>query len=164
MQLYATSISRSIVKRVRVYIIAHARYCPLPVISRTPKSAIRLSTPRWVTFAIVGTIVADTTGRDNAFVPSVDAPAEGGTSFRKPLSSVADLASRTSRIDRSRYGDAGDLVRIVVDEPHRCGLGGSHGRTGLAHALLGSIASQVHRDRRVPTLATAPSDPGSERP
>jgi nucleotide-binding universal stress UspA family protein len=47
----------------------------------------------------------------------------------------------------ARRGDAGDLLGILVDERSiDLVVAGTHGRTGLAHVLLGSVASRILTD------------------
>ena len=51
---------------------------------------------------------------------------------------------------------AADPVRAILDEAERDGVGqiivGTHGRTGLSHLVLGSVAERVVREAKVPVL------------
>jgi universal stress protein A len=57
-----------------------------------------------------------------------------------------------------------ELLRFAIDK--RCGLivMATHGRTGLSHALIGSVAERVARHSPVPVLLVKPSKMQRELP
>jgi nucleotide-binding universal stress UspA family protein len=74
---------------------------------------------------------------------------------RKQLARVAaDLAKKGHRV--SPLMTRGSSAQVIVDTAKRHGVDlivmGTHGRTGLAHALIGSVAERVVRTARCPVL------------
>jgi nucleotide-binding universal stress UspA family protein len=59
----------------------------------------------------------------------------------------------------------GEPVGGILTEAGRCGVDhivvGTHGRTGLAHVLLGSVAERVVREAKVPVLVVR-ANPGEK--
>jgi len=91
--------------------IPHARYRPLPVVSRTPSSVMRLSAPRGVKLTSLAIIVADTIGRDRirSITPArllderldrsrrcICSRAWASREISMPASPAADMASRAA--------------------------------------------------------------------
>jgi nucleotide-binding universal stress UspA family protein len=67
---------------------------------------------------------------------------------------AADLARKGRPL--RRLLKRGSAVQIIVDTAKRSGVDlivmGTHGRTGVAHALIGSVAERVVRMARCPVL------------
>jgi nucleotide-binding universal stress UspA family protein len=70
---------------------------------------------------------------------------------------LAPLRDRFQDLDveiRALVGD--NPSKVLVEEAHRegatCIVVGSHGRTGLAHLVMGSVAEDVVKRARVPVL------------
>ena len=73
----------------------------------------------------------------------------------RELSRRADMAAATGVTARTRLRE-GSAAREILEHAREIGADlvvvGTHGRTGLAHALLGSVAERVVRHARVPVL------------
>jgi len=84
-------------------------------------------------------------------------------SMRKALLDDAEgrVKSRITAQDRARFGATGEVVvgpsaRTIVEYADAKGISlivmGTHGRTGLAHAFMGSVAERVVRTATCPVL------------
>ncbi len=98
--------------------------------------------------------------------------------FEEPLRALAEQTLGAWRVEAERL--AGRSVTTIVDEgvawdrivraaaEHRCDVlvVGNRGRTGLAHALVGSVAERVVRHATCPVLVVraGPVHPGAGAP
>ena len=92
---------------------------------------------------------------DGALVATVDIASRIQESGRKGLdAAVAARASRGVPIDSVlREGPAWEEIRALAEElPADIIVIGTHGRRGIARALLGSVAENVIRTTKVPVL------------
>ncbi|HEY2512413.1 MAG TPA: universal stress protein [Polyangiaceae bacterium] len=92
---------------------------------------------------------------DGALVATVDIATRIQESGRKGLdAAVAARASRGVPIDSVlREGPAWEEIRALAEEmPADIIVIGTHGRRGIARALLGSVAENVIRTTKVPVL------------
>lgn len=74
---------------------------------------------------------------------------------------VAMLEGAPSVGSRIETGNPVDMILTVADElPYDLIIMGTHGRTGVAHLVMGSVAERVLRRAHCPvlTLRSAPSD------
>lgn len=93
---------------------------------------------------------------------------EGSEEHRKPMRDVAEARAESEMDDflrqlpehaRDRITErliGGDPVEVILrltqDEPFDMVVMGTHGRTGLSHLLLGSVAERVVRGAGCPVL------------
>jgi universal stress protein A len=105
--------------------------------------------------------VIDDPTSESAFVADGFAPST--TDIRRALMDQARtrLDRLMTPVDRTRYHAAADAVfgppaQAIIDFAGATGCGlivmGTHGRTGLAHLLMGSVAEQVVRTAPCPVL------------
>lgn len=111
------------------------------------------------------------------FLPFADLGADEGTSWIPPEDVIAsELASLENRVRKALRGRSAPPVecRVVVGEPYRSIMNAAadvdlivlatHGRTGLEHLVIGSVAEKVVRHAPVPVLTIRPEAfPGVER-
>ena len=92
---------------------------------------------------------------DGALVATVDIATRIQEAGRKGLdAAVAARSSRNVKIDSVlREGPAWEEIRALAEEmPADLIVIGTHGRRGIARALLGSVAENVIRTTRIPVL------------
>ncbi len=93
---------------------------------------------------------------------------EGSEEHRKPMTDVAeeqaeqDMDALLREIPEPRRGRTTErlvsgepvdvILRLTRDEPYDLVVMGTHGRTGLSHLLLGSVAERVVRGAGCPVL------------
>lgn len=115
---------------------------------------------------------------DGALLPSARDLVDLTESLRKSLDDVAAMA-RMSHPDVDTHLLQGTVWKEIVDfaDEHGCDLivAGTHGRTGIAHFLDGSVAEHVVRGAHVPVLVVpdaatradvrpAPAESGASAP
>lgn len=102
---------------------------------------------------------------------------EGSDEHRKPMADVAEARAeeemdsllrelppeaRRRITERLVGGDPVDVIlRLSRDEPFDLVVMGTHGRTGLSHLLLGSVAERVVRGSGCPVLTVRATRPSS---
>jgi len=107
-----------------------------------------------------------------AFVPCASLPEAGASdlslvtlvreSAEKLLAElVSDAAKQGITLQAARV-ELGSPARVITDVARGGGYDlivlGTHGRTGLAHALIGSVAERVVREARCPVLTVRPKN------
>ena len=105
--------------------------------------------------------VIDDPTAESAFVADGFAPSTEGIRTSLLESAHARLERSMNLVDRSRYHAHAEVVlglpaASIVEYATATGSGlivmGTHGRTGLAHLLMGSVAEQVVRTASCPVL------------
>jgi nucleotide-binding universal stress UspA family protein len=88
--------------------------------------------------------------------------AEGKRRMEEALRQLRDVDLRAS--GTVVIGFAADMIVALANEKkHDLVVLGTHGRSGLKHVLLGSVAEQVVRRSHIPVLTLRPAAP-EERP
>lgn len=96
-----------------------------------------------------------------AFPPPGDYMEELRASAEKGLADLPDKAwaEGKSVVRATRQGPPFlEIVRYATDNETDLIIMGTHGRSGLAHVLLGSVAEKVVRKAPCPVLTVRPSD------
>jgi nucleotide-binding universal stress UspA family protein len=91
----------------------------------------------------------------SAYIPTAESVAELATSTMHQLRALRDKVQRAGvRIElASGEGPARQVIPSVAqDRKFDLVVVGTHGRTGLAHAVIGSVAEAVVRHSKVPVL------------
>jgi nucleotide-binding universal stress UspA family protein len=105
--------------------------------------------------------VIDDPTASSEFVPDGFAPSTENIRTALLEQARQRVEQQMTFVDRSRYHAYTDAVlglpaQTIVDYADATGTGlivmGTHGRTGLAHLLMGSVAEQVVRTARCPVL------------
>jgi nucleotide-binding universal stress UspA family protein/nitroimidazol reductase NimA-like FMN-containing flavoprotein (pyridoxamine 5'-phosphate oxidase superfamily) len=95
-------------------------------------------------------------------VPSSAHAAEG---LREVTAFAASLATETPAVAAIRIGHpAAEIVRYAEEHDAELVIVGGHGRTGLTHALLGSVAERVARTSTRPVLLVPAAREGAAAP
>lgn len=109
------------------------------------------------------------------FVPFSDLGSAEGSGWVPPEDIVSlELASLERLVKKVLARNAPPLeCRVEVGSPYETIIDASadvdsivmatHGRTGLEHLLIGSVAEKVVRHAAVPVLTIRPQDPGKEK-
>jgi nucleotide-binding universal stress UspA family protein len=100
----------------------------------------------------------------SVYVPSAESIAELATSTVRDLKALRErLQSRGAKIDiTSSEGPAKEVIaRVAAEGGYDLIVLGTHGRTGLAHLLLGSVAEHVVRTSSCPVLTIHQSKPAA---
>ena len=87
---------------------------------------------------------------DFASVVTADAEALAGAELARRVQQVKATCPIISRTEAGRVSE--QLVTLVEIEPYDLVVVASHGRTGLKHVVLGSIAEKLVRHARCPVL------------
>ena len=99
---------------------------------------------------------------DAAIIPSGEDVAAYTESLHRKLDETLASISRPHRFVRKHLiqGVAGEEI-LALAEREKCELivMGTHGRSGLSHLLLGSVAERLVRTARVPVLTTVMRKP-----
>ncbi len=92
---------------------------------------------------------------DGALVATAEMSARLATASQLALDAALDEV-KSRKIDITSRLLTGDARSVIVETATECGADlivmGTHGRRGLAHALLGSVAEAVVRTSKVPVL------------
>lgn len=86
---------------------------------------------------------------------------QAGTAMKELLSTLEERGLLRVR-GRLESGEAcSSILQVAEKEPYDLIVMGTHGRTGLSHLLMGSVAEKVVRQARCPVL-TVRSPPAAE--
>lgn len=98
-------------------------------------------------------VVTDPRDRESAVVNQMlDRVADGGGPWRRPVAAVERSDDPADEI--VRYARTHEIDLIVI---------GTHGRRGVAHALMGSVAERVVRRAACPVIAVPHGTRAGER-
>ena len=101
----------------------------------------------------------------SAYIPSADTVAELAGSAERELRALSDRLQRpgVQIATASADGPAKEIIaRVANDGGYDLIVVGTHGRTGLAHLLLGSVAEAVVRTAACPVLTIRTSKPAAK--
>jgi universal stress protein A len=94
---------------------------------------------------------------DAALIPSAEDLAAYTESLQKKLDEVIASVPRPHRFVRKHMVQGGpgeEILAFAAREKSELIVMGTHGRTGISHVLLGSVAERIVRTAPIPVLTT----------